>query len=280
MDKAAPPSVVAGVDGSESSAIALDVAVTEAVLRRWPLTIVHVTRTGRSRDPVLVSALARAQEAAPGLGITCESVTGSPPDALGQVAGPHGLLVVGARGLGAAGSMLLGSLSHALVSDAPCPVVVVRTAAAGRHDRVVVGVGRQVPAEVVGFAFDEASRRGAELLAVHAWESTIHFTETLLRSPAEVRRERMEHEEEVLRAALAPWQVKYPDIDVRPLVSTDSPSAAIRSQSLAADLVVVGRGSLNRHVAPELGSTVYALLHASACPVVVVPDQWAEGSDA
>jgi nucleotide-binding universal stress UspA family protein len=271
MDKTPGPSVVAGVDGSESSAVAVGVAVTEATLRQWPLTIVHASRDGRSGDEALGTARAQVEQAAPDLHVTCEFVSGSAPEALGRLAGPDGMVVVGARGLGAAGSMLLGSVSHALVSEAPCPVVVVRTASGTRHARVVVGIGSEVPTEVVGFAFDEASRRGAELVAAHAWESGVSFAQTLRRSPAEVRQEIMEREEEVLRAALAPWELKYPDVAVRPFVSTTDPSSLIREQSRDADLVVLGRGSLDRTFAPEFGSTVYAMLHASACPVAVVP---------
>jgi nucleotide-binding universal stress UspA family protein len=271
MDTTSSPSVVAGVDGSASSAAAVDVAVAEANLRQWPLTIVHASRDGRSGDEALGAARARVEQVAPDLHVTCEFVSGTPPEALGRLAGPDGIIVVGARGLGAAGSMLLGSVSHALVSDAPCPVVVVRTEPGPSHARVVVGIGSEVPTEVVAFAFDEASRRGAELLAAHAWESGVHFAQTLRRSPAEVRQEVMEREEEVLRAARAPWELKYPDLAVRPFVSTTDPSTLIRERSLGADLVVLGRGSLTRTFAPEFGSTVHALLHASACPVVVVP---------
>ncbi|MFP5363205.1 MAG: universal stress protein [Thermoleophilia bacterium] len=45
---------------------------------------------------------------------------------LRRVAAEHGaeLLVVGSRGRGTVRAALLGSTSHALVSDAPCPVVV------------------------------------------------------------------------------------------------------------------------------------------------------------
>lgn len=277
MDTTSSPSVVAGVDGSETSSAAVDAAVVEATLRQWPLILVHASRDGHSGDEALGAARARVEQVAPDLHVTCEFVSGSAPDALGRLAGTDGIIVVGARGRGAASSMLLGSVSHALVSDAPCPVVVVRTDAGPSHARVVVGIGSEVPTEVVGFAFDEASRRGAELLAAHAWESGVHFAQTLRRSPAEVRQEVMEREEQVLRAALAPWELKYPDLAVRPLVSTTDPTSLIREQSLGADLVVLGRGSLNRTIAPEFGSTVYALLHASASPVAVVPGLAAEG---
>lgn len=271
MERFLVPSVVAGVDGSAASTRALDVAAAEAALRHWPLRVVHVTKHPRGRDDVVVTARARAEDTAPVLRIGYESMAGSPAAVLSRLAGASGIVVVGARGLGAVGSLLLGSTSHALVSDAPCPVVVVRTTIGRPTGRVVVGICRHVPTEVVGFAFDEASRRGAELLAVHAWETAVHFTEALRRSPAEARQEHMGQEQEVIPAALAPWEVKYPDVAVRRVVSTDSPASLIEEWSAGADLAVVGRGSLSRPVAPEIGSTVYAVLHGSACPVAVVP---------
>ena len=52
---------------------------------------------------------------------------------------------------------------------APCPVVVAHEDSVAVHREVVVGVGDPAEAaDSLGFAFEEASMRGALLMAVHA----------------------------------------------------------------------------------------------------------------
>jgi nucleotide-binding universal stress UspA family protein len=265
------PQVVVGVDGSASSTRALDLAIAEAATRGWPLHVVHVSRRPSHRDDVLLTARAHVEDTAHHLSLQCSSVPGSPADVLARTAGPHGVVVVGRRGLGAVGSLLLGSTSAALVANAPCPVYVVSPGDRADAGRVVLGVAEDTAPAVAAFAFDEAARLGAELVALHAWESSVPLREAMTRSPAEVRQERMAREQAVLEEALSPLRSLHPDVPVRGVTSTQDPVDLLRTWSTRADLVVVGRGSLGRRFAPEVDSTAYAVLHRSGCPVVVVP---------
>ena len=79
------------------------------------------------------------------------------------------MLVVGARGAGGFSAMVLGSVSRYVALHAPCPVVVAHEDSVAVHREVVVGVGDPAEAaDSLGFAFEEASMRGALLMAVHA----------------------------------------------------------------------------------------------------------------
>ena len=89
---------------------------------------------------------------------------------------PHAqLLVLGARGRGGFASMMLGSTSLQVAMHAHCPVLVLRSGAAGVADgpsagRIVVGTdGSPLSEHAVGFAFDDAKMRGAGLTAVRTW---------------------------------------------------------------------------------------------------------------
>jgi len=74
---------------------------------------------------------------------------------------------------------------------------------------------------------------------------------------------------EVLAERLAGWGEKFPDVEVRRLVTRDRPARALVEESGRAQLVVVGsrgRGGLGGML---LGSVSQALLRHAACPVVV-----------
>src|SRR5581483_10143075 len=84
------------------------------------------------------------------------------------------MVVVGSRGRGPLARSLLGSVSSSLIRHAHCPVAVI-------HDEdplmphpaqapVLVGVdGSPVSELATAIAFQEASWRGVELMALHVW---------------------------------------------------------------------------------------------------------------
>lgn len=130
--------IVVGVDGSEDSLRALAWAAREAEVRGAALDIVHsfMFRTvieDKTPEPfrrdraVLEEALARAAEVAPA--VHAEGTLTEPPAREALIVASEGadLLVVGPRGLGGVGQLMMGSVSSYCVHHAHCPVVVVRS---------------------------------------------------------------------------------------------------------------------------------------------------------
>lgn len=138
--------IVVGVDGSEPAERALEWAAREAKLRdsslevvsAWEAPVVYVGAGAAAAavNPSLRDAVAaRAEETADhacrraeALGALAEprAVEGHPASVLAEVSEGAELLVVGSRGRGGFGSLLLGSVSTQCVHHATCPVAIVR----------------------------------------------------------------------------------------------------------------------------------------------------------
>jgi nucleotide-binding universal stress UspA family protein len=144
------PLIVVGVDGSEHSLAAIRWAAAEARLRGARLRLVTAWK---------VSVLMYAAEAFPPpytldleaqvrgkaekmLDRACGAVAGDlegieveralrngpAPNVLCEASKVADMLVVGSRGLGGFNGLLLGSVSHQCAQQAPCPVMIVRSA--------------------------------------------------------------------------------------------------------------------------------------------------------
>jgi nucleotide-binding universal stress UspA family protein len=136
------PKIVVGVDGSPASRAALRAALEEARLRHAPLRVITAWQLTYSEiaieTPVVVKKIvehnAQMLEAAlasvdpgatAGVEISSELVNGHPATELLAAAADATLLVVGTRGTSGIAGTLLGSVAHAAVHHANCPVLVV-----------------------------------------------------------------------------------------------------------------------------------------------------------
>ncbi len=136
------PTIVVGVDGSESSKRALRWAADQAkltgaqlkVVTTWeyPPTLGWAPPYPSDFDPeqdarkALQETVDSVLGADPGVAVEISVTEGHPAYVLVQAAGEAALLVVGSRGHGAFAGMLLGSVSEYCAAHSPCPVVVVR----------------------------------------------------------------------------------------------------------------------------------------------------------
>ena len=132
--------VVVGVDGSAAGEAALGFAFDAAAARGVTLSAVHAwavpvgvpvvasahATLAASEAEVLAERLAGWGEKYPEVAVERVLLHGSAGRVLVEQSETAQLVVVGSRGRGGAASLLLGSVSHAVVHRAHCPVVVVR----------------------------------------------------------------------------------------------------------------------------------------------------------
>jgi nucleotide-binding universal stress UspA family protein len=183
--------IVVGVDGSPESVQALRWAADEARLRRravrlvnaftWPVPMVPmappptVWSEAALRDAAeAVVGQAVAEVDARDVQLTTAVLAGPAAYVLMEEARGAELLVVGHRGRGGFATLLLGSVAATVSAHAPGPVAVIRPYGAESRPAGLVLVGADGSAgsgTAVGFAFDEADRRGVEVGVLHAAEN-------------------------------------------------------------------------------------------------------------
>ena len=281
--------ILVGVDGSPPSKVAVDWAAREASMRNLPLTIIYVApsamapggvpmpaglaeRVEKHGHAVLRGARSTAEEAAEGadpIRIDTEIVSAAVLPTLIGRSKEADMIVVGCRGLGAIGRRLLGSVSSGLVHHAHCPVAII-------HDEdpmmpypakapVVVGIdGSPASEQATAIAFEEASRRGVDLVAVHAWSDFATFE-----IPPAGREDLEKNAEEALGKWLAGWQKRYPDVRVRRVVVLDRPAHQLLEQSESAQLTVVGSHGRGGFAGMLLGSVSSTVAQSARMPVIV-----------
>ncbi|MFJ2032226.1 universal stress protein [Streptosporangium sp. NPDC087985] len=281
--------VVVGADGSPSSQAAVAWAADDAVRRGCALWIVRVcepwtydiplqtppgfrdSMTDHCRE-VLDAAIRLARERAPRLEVEGVLETGRTVEILRREAEEAEEIVVGNRGLGGFTGLLLGSVSLALSGSGTVPVVVVRGSQERMYDEVVVGFdGSAHSAAALEYAFEEATRRGARLQAIHTWQMPV-LGQGATVYPSLVE-EIVEAERRVTADTLTAWRQKYPGVEAEETVVCGHPVAVVCEASLTADLVVVGSRGLGRLGSVLLGSVSHGILHHAHCPVVVVRDR-------
>jgi nucleotide-binding universal stress UspA family protein len=281
--------VVVGADGSANSLRAVEWAVREAGRRGLPVRVVHVVHewlhsraegeieevrqwmwhNGRE---IVDQAVAHARQSAPGVEVADALAFGEPAHALAAEAGPGDLLVVASRGEGRIAGLLLGSVALKIVSQASCPVAVVRGPVEPEREfgEVVVGVdGSPAGAEALRFAAQEASVRGARLRALLAWNLPVAAS-TLLPPSLFDLSEIEDVWARILEEAVRPVAAAHPELEIVHEQVMGHPVQTLVDASEAADLLVMGSHGKGALAGLFLGSVSHGVLHHACCPVTVI----------
>jgi len=134
--------VVVGIEDDGTMDAPLEVAVAEAARRDVPLELVHAWSIPatlgvdfgasvpfdallEAHEDIVVRAFERVRADDPTLVASTTLLQGAAAPALVEAAATAALLVVGTHGRGAVAGLILGSVSHDVLLNMPCPVIVV-----------------------------------------------------------------------------------------------------------------------------------------------------------
>jgi nucleotide-binding universal stress UspA family protein len=181
------------------------------------------------------------------------------------------LVVVGNRGHGGFGGLMLGSVGQHVAAHAHSPAIVVRGKVDTTDGPVVVGADASAHGEhTLGVAFEEAARRKAPLIAIRAYRPPVPYRVKAMRTKPYDPDDLNRVEAEALADSVRPWREKYPAVEVQTLAAPGSASRVLVDLSSNAGLVVVGSHGHGALAGTLLGSTSLQLLHHADCPVLVV----------
>jgi len=247
--------VLAAVDDSPASFVAVDHAAIEAEVRGWELRLVHAQPAGTARDHArdlgarLLERMAdRVHGLSPGVAVSASLVVGPPAPTLLAEARDADLVVVGHRH-GLADAVLGRTVGDRIAIRHPGTVLVVRVPGWPPGPQyatrpLVVGVDASPTSpRTIAFAVREARARGCELIMLHAAGD----------DPLPV--DRVDHRDGLV-------------VHHRTVAGDPVPGLLAASGKAAA--VIVGRHG-RRPVSDALpGSVSRALLQRADCPVFLV----------
>lgn len=280
--------IIVGIDGSDTSRVALRWAWAEAQLRQSVLDVLHAWHTPLvfvpdTYDPGLVE-MDRMKDAAlrfiehelevagvrndGAVEIETSQANHFPARALVEASQRAALVVVGRHGLGGFPHELTTPKVVQVAHHAACPVAVVPDAWSGGGHGVVVGIdGSEHSATAARWAAEEARVRSVPLTAVMAWGllDQHHAGDETTFDPTYSAADATAALDLYLASALGDASKNV----IRRVVN-DLPAPALLENAARAEMLVVGARGLGGFAGLLLGSVSHRCLAVSACPTVVV----------
>jgi nucleotide-binding universal stress UspA family protein len=265
--------IVVGVDGTRSGENALRWAADFAAETNRSLMLVHVGDGAgdiRRGDDPLGAAQAFVADKHADVTALAVGVVGEPAIELVRLAHGADLLVLG-RGREGFLPLRLGRVAHRALSRAVCPTAVVPCGPRGHANAIAVGVSDSIGgAAALRFAFAEAARLGAQIIAVRSWsaaERRLGASAVLSLTATETGESQ---ERTVLSDCLLPLRRAYPTVAARTVLTGEPSEIVLEREGENALMVVVGCRRADGGRLPRLGPVASWAVRDFDVPVVVV----------
>jgi nucleotide-binding universal stress UspA family protein len=279
--------ILVAIGDSDTHDAALRFAADEAVRDRRPLHLAHVIHAPREDlfpEQMLISFSAVELAAGSLLRSQVDHAThltggvvpvtqtlrrGAVVDQLVELSEEAHHVVVQHRQRSRLARVFTGSTAAGVAAHAAAPLVSVPELWSGPSNRdVVVAIDRVGTDDtLLRYGVDEARRRDARLVVLHAWYVPDLYGDAL------VDRAELHHTREGVRArieaALLRVRADHPQVDVRVELVHMRPADAVVERSSRTDILVLGR-SWASPGSSRLGSVTRAALREATCPVAVV----------
>jgi nucleotide-binding universal stress UspA family protein len=272
-------SIVVGLDGSRAAWRSLDWVADDAQRTGRSVLIVHVAHLDAEREPVdpngaarqlLDKADRRFAERYSDVIVRTALLAGDPADVLVELSHSADLVVVG-RGPQSLPHRLLGSVANKVLAHAVCPVVILPQERGAARNLIAVGVSDSSGGEAaLEFAFAEAARRDAELVAVRSWSTHEWKLAAGAAFPLSSPELWESQERTVLDDCLRPVRDSYPSVRVHPVLSSAPTEVILERESQTAAMLVLGCRRSADALLPRLGPISSWAAHHFECPVVIV----------
>ncbi len=180
------------------------------------------------------------------------------------------LIIMGARGVSATKELVLGSVSHRVMTHAPCSVLVVNQPLRTCHTLLVAVEGGEDARHLRAFLALQPFRVFPEIVCVTVLSFTPPPWPAGAAVSAEMEQRVKEHGQEFIEQVAK--QVSELGYRAVPKVLLGTPTAAIAEEveKLRPDLLVLGTRGRTGMTRLMLGSVSHAALHQSRCPVLII----------
>ncbi len=286
-----PRVVTVGIDGSETSGVALAWAAREASRRGAQLRVIHaytipvyggefgavmafpsveLEQFHASHEQTAADEIEPIRVAYPDLTIKTIVHSGPPITSIVEGSKDSELVVVGSHGAGSLAAILIGSVARGVAHRAPCPVVLVpNVPLRATVGKIVVGTDGSPAAEAaMDWADDESRLWDAELTVTHSCYYPYHAGHVTTGGGAAL----MEVDAMMLLAN-AGHRIdarRGSGTKVRTLLLPGPPATALVEASADSDLLVVGARGRSALKAALLGSTSNQAIHHARCPIAII----------